>query len=269
MGRFLLGVSGVLGALRDTAAGFDGASGGMAGTGPALAGRGTMEGWFRWRAGTTVMRDNTGPSGGWLLAFNSNGELRYRVGGSGFATGRSIDTVRDGRWHHLVARKSGRVRRAVRRRREGALGHRRGLDRGRAALARDAQRHEPRVRRGRGGRGRALHHRAERRRDRAPLRHRDGPGGGGSAARPAEQRSRAAGRGLRAGRRRARPRRSDLPPARERLCVRAPRRARGARRAGHAQPAERPQAWARLAGDRPRRPGSVLARPAGAGAPAT
>jgi hypothetical protein len=97
----------VLGELRDTAAGFDGASGGMAATGPALAGSGTMEGWFRWRAGTAVMRDNTGPSGGWLLAFNSNGELRYRVGGQGFATGRSIDAVRDGRWHHLVARKSG------------------------------------------------------------------------------------------------------------------------------------------------------------------
>lgn len=106
-GRFLLGARGVLGPLRDTAAGFDGATGGMAGTGPALAGSGTMEGWFRWRAGTAVMRDNTGPSGGWLLAFNSDGELRYRVGGQGFVTGRSIDAVRDGRWHHLVARKSG------------------------------------------------------------------------------------------------------------------------------------------------------------------
>jgi BNR repeat-containing family member/PKD domain/Concanavalin A-like lectin/glucanases superfamily len=106
-GRFLLGARGVLGPLGDTAAGFDGASGGMAGTGPALAGSGTMEGWFRWRAGTAVMRDNTGPSGGWLLPFNSNGELRYRVGGQGFVTGLSIDAVRDGRWHHLVARKAG------------------------------------------------------------------------------------------------------------------------------------------------------------------
>jgi Concanavalin A-like lectin/glucanases superfamily len=106
-GRFLLGALGVLGPLGDTAASFDGASGGMAGAGPALSMSGTLEGWFRWRAGTAVMRDNTGPSGGWLLAFNSNGELRYRVGGQGFVTGLSVDTVRDGRWHHLVARKSG------------------------------------------------------------------------------------------------------------------------------------------------------------------
>ena len=155
-GRSLLGARGVLGPLGDTAAGFDGASGGMAATGPALSTSGTLEGWFRWRAGTAVMRDNTGPSGGWLLAFNSNGELRYRVGGQGFVTGRPVDTVRDGRWHHLVARKAGRERRAVRGRREGAPGHGGGLDGGRAALARDAKRHEPCVRRGGGGRGRHL-----------------------------------------------------------------------------------------------------------------
>ena len=106
-GRFLLGALGVLGPLGDTAAGFDGASGAMAATGPALSTSGTLEGWFRWRAGTALMRDNTGPSGGWLLAFNSNGELRYRVGGQGFVTGRPVDSVRDGRWHHLVARKAG------------------------------------------------------------------------------------------------------------------------------------------------------------------
>jgi hypothetical protein len=106
-GRFLLGAAGALGQLGDTAAAFDGASGELTATGPALGSSGTMEGWFRWRAGTAVMRDNTGPSAGWILAFNQNGELRYRVGGSGFDPGLPIETVRDGAWHHLVARKSG------------------------------------------------------------------------------------------------------------------------------------------------------------------
>jgi PKD repeat protein len=106
-GRVLLGEVGVLGPLANTAMSFDGASGGLAALGPALAGSGTIEGWFRWRAGTATVRDNTGPSGGWLLSFNSAGTLRYRVGGSGFDTGRPIETVRDGRWHHLVATKSG------------------------------------------------------------------------------------------------------------------------------------------------------------------
>jgi concanavalin A-like lectin/glucanase superfamily protein len=106
-GRFLLGHAGVLGPLGDTAAGFDGLSGAMGAPGPALTANGTMEGWFRWRTGTAVMRDHTGPSGGWLLAFNSGGTLRYRVGGSGFNTGMPIEDVRDGAWHHLVATKQG------------------------------------------------------------------------------------------------------------------------------------------------------------------
>jgi PKD repeat protein len=106
-GRVLLGAIGVLGPLADTAMSFDGASGGLAAAGAVLAESGTMEGWFRWRAGTATVRDDTGPSGGWLLAFNGAGTLRYRVGGSGFDTGLPIETVRDGDWHHLVATKSG------------------------------------------------------------------------------------------------------------------------------------------------------------------
>jgi PKD repeat protein len=106
-GRVLLGAPGVLGPLADTAMSFDGASGGLAAAGPALTESGTIEGWFRWRAGTATVRDHTGPSGGWLLAFNSAGTLRYRVGGSGFDTQLPIETVRDGQWHHLVASKSG------------------------------------------------------------------------------------------------------------------------------------------------------------------
>ena len=106
-GRVLLGELGVLGPLGDTSMSFDGASGAAAGAGPALAGNGTMEGWFRWRAGTATLRDNTGPSGGWLLPFNSAGTVRYRVGGTGFDTGIPTEDLRDGEWHHLVATKSG------------------------------------------------------------------------------------------------------------------------------------------------------------------
>jgi hypothetical protein len=106
-GRFVLGQPGVLGSLGDTAASFDGSTGERVGSGPALSTNGTMEGWFRWRAGATVMRDHTGPSRGWLLAFSSGGTLRYRVGGSGFDTEVPIGEVRDGVWHHLVATKEG------------------------------------------------------------------------------------------------------------------------------------------------------------------
>jgi PKD repeat protein len=106
-GRFVLGQVGVLGELADTAASFDGVSGERVGSGPALNARGTLEGWFRWRAGIAVMRDHTGPSRGWLLAFNSGGTLRYRVGGTGFDTMVPIEDVRDGTWHHLAATKDG------------------------------------------------------------------------------------------------------------------------------------------------------------------
>jgi BNR repeat-containing family member/PKD domain/Concanavalin A-like lectin/glucanases superfamily len=106
-GRFVLGHEGVVGRLGDTAASFDGLGGERVGPGPVLGANGTMEGWFRWRAGTAVMRDNTGPSRGWLLAFSSGGTLRYRVGGQGYDTGIPIEDVRDGAWHHLVATKAG------------------------------------------------------------------------------------------------------------------------------------------------------------------
>jgi PKD repeat protein len=111
-GRFLLGQVGVLGPLGDTAASFDGVTGDFIADGPALGGldpgdNATMEGWFRWRSGTTAMRDNTGRRGGWLLAFEGEGTLRYRVGGRGNDTGIPIGQVRDGTWHHIVATKNG------------------------------------------------------------------------------------------------------------------------------------------------------------------
>lgn len=106
LGRFFLGHLGVLGALGNPAAGFDGTGGELSIPGPALAANATLEGWFRWEAGTATLRDNTG-SGGWLLAFDRDGELAYRLGGGGLGTGRPASLVRDGQWHHLVATKNG------------------------------------------------------------------------------------------------------------------------------------------------------------------
>ena len=107
-GRFVLGQPGVLGPLRNTAASFDGASGELAIDGSALGAAATIEGWFRWRAGTAVLRDSTDMGGeGWMPAFVTAGNLAYRLGGAGFNTGLPIATVRDGDWHHIAATKSG------------------------------------------------------------------------------------------------------------------------------------------------------------------
>jgi concanavalin A-like lectin/glucanase superfamily protein len=107
-GRYVLGQPGVLGPLRDTATSFDGASGELAIAGSALGPNATMEGWFRWRAGTTVLRDSTDMGGeGWMPAFATAGNLAYRLGGQGFNTGLPITTVRDGHWHHIAAVKNG------------------------------------------------------------------------------------------------------------------------------------------------------------------
>jgi hypothetical protein len=105
-GRYVLGQLGVLGKLGNTAASFDGLSGGLAVPGPALSTNATLEGWFRWRAGVGTLRDHTG-SAGWLLAFNRDGDLAYRLGGQGFVTGLPVSAVRDGTWHHLAATKQG------------------------------------------------------------------------------------------------------------------------------------------------------------------
>ena len=104
----MLGRPGVLGPLGDTAAWFDGVSGELTAPGATLAEDASLEGWFRWSAGTATLRDNTSAGGsGWLLAFDSGGDLAYRLGGNGFNTGVPIEDVRTGTWHHLVATKDG------------------------------------------------------------------------------------------------------------------------------------------------------------------
>jgi PKD repeat protein len=107
-GRFVLGQPGVLGQLRNTSAGFDGVGAELAIPGSELGPDATLEGWFRWRTGTTVLRDHTALGGqGWMPAFESTGKLAYRLGGQGFNTGLDVGAVRDGEWHHIVATKSG------------------------------------------------------------------------------------------------------------------------------------------------------------------
>ena len=93
----VLGQPGVLGPLGNTSASFDGASGELSMPGSRLGANATLEGWFRWRSGTTVLRDTTDMGGeGWLLAFATGGKLAYWLGGQGFNTGLPIETVRDG-----------------------------------------------------------------------------------------------------------------------------------------------------------------------------
>jgi hypothetical protein len=108
-GRHVLGQPGVLGPLGNTSAGFDGLDTEVTASAPGLSGDATLEGWFRWEAGTTVLRDHSsGSPNGWMLAFaNGTGQLAYRLGGQNFNTGQPVGTVRDGEWHHLVATHSG------------------------------------------------------------------------------------------------------------------------------------------------------------------
>lgn len=102
---YTLGQSGALTGDPDTAVSFDGSSGETTASGPTLTTAGTLEGWFYWQKGTALLRDNTS-SGGWILAYDSSGTVRYRVGGKTFDTGLSTASVRNG-WHHFAVTKDG------------------------------------------------------------------------------------------------------------------------------------------------------------------
>jgi hypothetical protein len=81
----------------DPSARFDGVDDEMS-AGAAAAG--TLEGWFFWQAGVALMRDSSS-SGGWILAFDSGGQVAYRVAGTTFTTPLATAGVRDG-WHHIA-----------------------------------------------------------------------------------------------------------------------------------------------------------------------
>jgi hypothetical protein len=107
-GGVSLGQPGALAGAEDRAVGFDGVDGEMLGTGPVVSTTATLEGWFRWQAGKTLLRDDSWAAG-WVLAYeNVNGNLGYRVGGKAFSTGTDVDTLaRDGAWHHIAVTKDG------------------------------------------------------------------------------------------------------------------------------------------------------------------
>jgi hypothetical protein len=102
-----LGAPGALTGDPDRAAAFDGVDDEvqLGGAPLAVSGTATVEGWFFWEGGIALMRDNTSAAG-WILAFDSGGQVAYRVGGTQVATGRSTASVRDG-WHHVVLTASG------------------------------------------------------------------------------------------------------------------------------------------------------------------
>lgn len=102
-----LGQPGAIAGDSNGSAGFDGVDDELSATGPTVSTTGTMEGWFLWRAGKTIFRDDSW-GGGWALAYeNTSGNLGYRIGGSVFSTGKPVSIARDGRWHHLALTKNG------------------------------------------------------------------------------------------------------------------------------------------------------------------
>jgi PKD repeat protein len=104
-GAFALGDTGALTGDPDTAAGFDGSTGEMTAPAGGLGAAGTLEGWFDWRAGVALLRDNTA-GGGWIIAYDNGGGLSYRVGGTTFNTGRTVASVQSS-WHYIALTKNG------------------------------------------------------------------------------------------------------------------------------------------------------------------
>jgi hypothetical protein len=72
-----------------------------------LSTTGTVEFWFRWTAGATLMRDNT-TTAGWIIGFDNAGTFTVRVGTTTtIATSKTTAQVQDGTIHHLVVAKNG------------------------------------------------------------------------------------------------------------------------------------------------------------------
>lgn len=67
----------------------------------------SIEFWFKWTSGVTLMRDAT-QSLGWIIGFDNAGTFTVRVGGSTtVATSKTTASLQDGNAHHLVVSKSG------------------------------------------------------------------------------------------------------------------------------------------------------------------
>jgi len=104
-GAHQVGSRGAIAGDADTAVAFDGVNGTLRATGPSVGRTATIEGWFRWRDGEVLMRDDSA-TGGWILARDADGRLGYRVAGKSYATSRSIGSVRDNAWHHIAMTKT-------------------------------------------------------------------------------------------------------------------------------------------------------------------
>jgi len=75
---------------------------------PVLSTNGTIEFWFKWTAGTSLMRDHTFLAQAWIVGFDNGGTFAVRIGDSTTrSTSATTASVRDGNWHHLVVSKAG------------------------------------------------------------------------------------------------------------------------------------------------------------------
>lgn len=90
---------------RDRSAAFDGSTGSVRLDTPVLGSDASIEGWFRWKGGPVLLRDDSS-IGGWYIR-ESRGRLSYRFGGTVFRTRRGITSVQDDAWHHVVVTKHG------------------------------------------------------------------------------------------------------------------------------------------------------------------
>jgi hypothetical protein len=103
-----LGVAGLITGDANTAAKFVAASlQEVTVPGPVLSTNGSIEFWFKWTAGSALLRDNVGAGVGWLI-FDSAGTLGVRVGeGTTRNTSVPTGTAMNGAKHYLVVGKTG------------------------------------------------------------------------------------------------------------------------------------------------------------------
>ncbi len=68
----------------------------------------TLEGWFYWKGGTTLMRDSGwGPSnilGGWALGLDISGRLHFDAGDKRFSTGISVAVLENALHHYAMVK---------------------------------------------------------------------------------------------------------------------------------------------------------------------